>query len=550
MSYFQLRIITRLSHCVSRRFHSPTYCISLQFNTLLAHKPCTASEESLEKALEILDLISPQPGNEGSGNKHMRLIEGCMEALIKTDSRQEKKGRLRKPKEPTAISDKISKRSVAFSGYEKDGYYKNNSDANDALTFFFHMRKQGMKPDEQTLSSVLSACGSERVYNLGTQLHAISVHSGLDLCISIGTSLVNFYSKCGDLDEAYQVFEGLLEKNVVSWTALIAGFAQQGQGERCWDLFLRMQFSLSRPNDFTYASLLKACTGIGSLAEGRVIHCHTIKGGFHSYTHVANALITMYAKCGSIEEANYMFEETEIRDVISWNAMIMAYAHHGLGDEALYLFREMEKRAIEPDAITFLGVLSSCRHVGLVEEGWHYFYSMVCEHKIDPGLDHYACMVDLLGRAGLLDQAKEFIRSMPILPNAVVWGSLLSSCRLHGDARIGSWAAQHRLLLEPGCSATYVQLANLYAASGSWEEAARVRKLMREKGLRTSPGYSWIEVKNRVYKFKAEDRSNPRWVEMIWVVDSLVKQMKSLGYVPDTSLGLDLNEEGGFIDCY
>ncbi|OMP03613.1 hypothetical protein COLO4_10309 [Corchorus olitorius] len=200
--------------------------------------------------------------------------------------------------------------------------------------------------------------------------------------------------------------------------------------------------------------------------------------------------------------------------------------------EAIDLFKKMKHEKIKPDAITFLGVLSSCRHAGLVEQGRAYFDSMVV-HGVEPELDHYSCVVDLLGRAGLLEEARDFILKMPISPNAVIWGSLLSSCRLHGSIWIGIEAAECRLLLEPECAATHVQLANLYASARQWDKAARVRKLMKDRGLKTSPGYSWIEVKNEVYRFRAEDKSNSKVTDILGVLGCLVDHMRMLGYVPE-----------------
>ncbi|KAF9610076.1 hypothetical protein IFM89_019916 [Coptis chinensis] len=318
----------------------------------------------------------------------------------------------------------------------------------------------------------------------------------------------NFYGKCGHLNEAYRVFEEIPVKNVVSWTSIIAGFAQNWNVDMCLMLYYRMRCS-SKPNDFTFTSLLGVCTGSGSLGQGRSAHCQTIQMGFESYIHIGNALISMYSKCGNVDEAFCIFECMRKRDLVSWNSMIAGYAQYGLAEEAIELLNEMKELKINPDAITFLGVLSSCRHAGLVEYGRICFNSMV-QYGVEPDLDHYSCIVDLLGRAGMVKEAKEFINKMPICPNAVIWGSLLSSCRLHGEVLIGIEAAENRLLLVPSCTATHVQLVKLYANAGRWEQVARVRKLMNDRGLKTYPGCSWIEIKNEVYKFRAEDRSNAR----------------------------------------
>ncbi|KAF9610056.1 hypothetical protein IFM89_019896 [Coptis chinensis] len=396
------------------------------------------------------------------------------------------------------------------------------------------VKKQGMSADASTLSCALS---SIRCLEQGVQLHCLAMKSGFYVYVYVGSSLTSFYGKCGHLNEAYRVFEEIPVKNVVSWTSIIAGFAQNWDVDMCLMLYYRMRCSASKPNDFTFTSLLSVCTGSGSLGQGRSAHCQTIQMGFESYIHIGNALISMYSKCGNVDEAFCIFECMRKRDLVSWNSMIAGYAQYGLAEEAIELLNEMKELKINPDAITFLGVLSSCRHAGLVEYGRICFNSMV-QYGVEPDLDHYSCIVDLLGRAGMVKEAKEFINKMPICPNAVIWGSLLSSCRLHGEVLIGIEAAENRLLLVPSCTATHVQLVNLYANAGRWEQVARVRKLMNDRGLKTYPGCSWIEIKNEVYKFRAEDRSNARVDEILAVVDSLIDNMRRFSHVPE------VHEEG------
>ncbi|KAL5545621.1 hypothetical protein UlMin_005308 [Ulmus minor] len=385
--------------------------------------------------------------------------------------------------------------------------------------------------DAKLLSLAVSSCGSRRNLSGGVQHHCAAIKHGFASNVYVGTSLISFYSKCGQLDNAHQVFEEMPDRNVVSWTALIAGFAQEWLVDVCLEIFQRMRNSALRPNDFTFTSLLSACTGSGALGHGRSVHSLTIEMGFHSYVHISNALISLYCKCGAVEDALFVFRALDGKDTVSWNSMIAGYAQHGLVLKAIDLFEEMKKQNTKADAITFLGVLSSCRHAGLVKQGWFYFNLMI-EQGVEPELDHYSCVVDLLGRAGLLEEARDVVLKMPIPPNAVIWGSLLSSSRLHGRVWLGIEAAESRLLLEPSCAATYLQLANLYASAGHWDHAARTRKLMKDKGLKTSPGYSWIEIKNVIYRFRADDSSKTRTVEVISVLDSLADHMMTSGYDP------------------
>ncbi|KAJ8754243.1 hypothetical protein K2173_002143 [Erythroxylum novogranatense] len=327
------------------------------------------------------------------------------------------------------------------------------------------------------------------------------------------------------------MFEEMPLRNVVSWTAIISGFAKDWQVDMCFELYSFMRNSTLKPNEFTFTSILSACTGTGALGQGRSAHCQIVQMGFDSHLYIANALISMYCKCGNVDDALEIFEIMMSKDIVSWNSMIAGYAQHGLAVQALELFEEMKKLGIKPDDITFLGVLSSCRHAGLVDGGRNYFNSMA-EYGVRPELDHYSCLIDLLGRAGLVEEARDTVLSMPMSPNAVVWGSLLSSCRLHGSVWIGIQAAESKLLLEPGCAATHVQLANLYASVKCWDQAARVRKLMKDRSLKTIPGYSWIEIKNVVYRFRAEDWSNSRLNEIVILLDRLMDHIAISELVP------------------
>ncbi|CAN6442400.1 unnamed protein product [Victoria cruziana] len=497
-----------------------------KLTTLLPDKQLKKIDgRSLNEALEVLNLLSLERPCGEDLRRHLRLIQDCIDALVSTErSKCRNEAVLVVP----AVDDQLLT-SINLVGGRNVWRLPNRKDVHG---FFVLMHDRGILVDADILAEGLSACGSERVVDPGRQLHALAIEAGLESFLSVGTSLVGFYVRCGYLEDACQVFDGMTARNVVSWTAIISGFARCGRSWECHRLLYRMRLSDLRPNDFTYASVLSAYVGFGSLGRGRGVHCQTIRSGFNARTHVANALVTMYAKCGSVHDSWKIFCEISSRDLISWNAMIAGFAQHGLAGQAIGLLTEMVEEKIEPDAITLLGILSSCRHAGLVDEGWNYFHFMVDEYGIEAELDHYACIVDLLGRAGRIDDAHDFINDMPMKPNAIIWGSLLSACRQYHNFRVGIWAAKNRLLLEPNCAATYVQLANLFASAGYWEDAAKVRKWMKVKGLKSSPGYSWIEVGNTLYKFRVEERSSPEMKEVYSVLDSLQDQMRNLGYVP------------------
>ncbi|XAR54374.1 hypothetical protein NMG60_11029470 [Bertholletia excelsa] len=407
------------------------------------------------------------------------------------------------------------------------------------------MNREGLGLNPSVVSQALSSCGSERTVNIGIQVHSLAIKTGFLANVFVGSSLMSFYSKCGQLDCAYEVFDEMPVRDVVSWTTIITGFAQKLQVDGCLELYNRMRNSTIKPNDFTFTSLLSACMGSGTLGRGMSTHCEAIQMGFDSYLHVSNALISMYSKCGDVKEALHIFESMGLKDLVSWNSMIAGYALHGLALQAIDLFERMTKAGLEPDAITFLGVLSSCRHAAFVEQGQFYFNSMV-EFRVEPEMDHYSCMVDLLGRAGDIKGTRDFIKKMPFNPNAVVWGSLLSACRLHGNVWIGIEAAERRIALEPECAATHLQLVNFYASVGCWDQFARVRKLMRDKGVKTDPGYSWVEIGNEVHIFRVEYGLGCRTDRVTNLLDGLVDHMRNFGYVPEiyeVESGYDLHEK-------
>ncbi|CAN8316818.1 unnamed protein product [Cochlearia groenlandica] len=383
--------------------------------------------------------------------------------------------------------------------------------------------------DAYGLSSAVRSCVSNRDFKLGFGFHCLALKIGFVSDLYVGSSLVVMYRDSCDLDSAHKVFVEMPVKNVVSWSAMISAFAQEWRVDICLKLYSEMrEDSRADPNDYTFTALLSACTGSGALGQGRSFHCQTLRMGFDSCLHIANALISMYCKCGDLKDAFSIFDRFSSKDVVSWNSMIAGYAQHGLAKQAIELFEvTMPKSGTKPDAITYLGVISSCRHAGMVKEGRKFFDSMA-KHGLKPELNHYSCLVDLLGRFGLLQEALEMIENMPMKPNSVIWGSLLFSCRVHGEVWTGIRAAEERLMLEPECAATHVQLANLYASVRYWKEAATVRKLMKDKGLKTNPGCSWIEINNNVFMFKAEDGSNRKMLEIVHLLHCLTDHMEFL----------------------
>eukprot|EP01018_Ginkgo_biloba_P039317 Gb_36398 [translate_table: standard] len=357
-------------------------------------------------------------------------------------------------------------------------------------------------------------------------------------------SMISGFVQNGYVDEALKIFQKMPERDVVSWNAIIAGCAQNEHVEEALNLFQQMHLAAVKPNLETFAIVLPACGNLVALEQGKEIHEHMIISGFQSDVFVENTLVDMYAKCGSIEDASKVFDKIPKRNVISWTTMIVGYAMHGCGREALELFERMQQSGTNPDHVTFVGVLCACCHAGLVDQGWQYFDCMSKYYHITPTMEHYGCMVDLLGRAGRLDEAQNFINKMPIKPDVGVWGSLLGACRIHINIEVGEHAAEQLLELDPQNTAPYVLLSDIYAASGRRDSIEKVRKMMQDRRVKKKPGLSWIVVNKQVNSFLVGDRSHPQTQNIYAELERLSGQMKAAGYVPDTRYVLnDVEEE-------
>ncbi|XP_057825853.2 pentatricopeptide repeat-containing protein At4g02750 [Cryptomeria japonica] len=309
------------------------------------------------------------------------------------------------------------------------------------------------------------------------------------------------FAQNGFVDEALKLFQEMPRPNLVSWNAMIAGFGQNGHIEETLVVFREMELAGMMPNSKTFACILPACAKFGALEQGKEIHEKIIRGGFHSDVYVTTALVDMYARCGNIEKARELFNRMHPRPIVSWNAMIGGYAMNGDGKEVFQLFEEMKYSGMVPNHITLVCVLSACSHAGMVDEGYQHFNCMRKHYNIVPGTEHYVCMVDLLGRAGRLDEAKDFITKMPFRPAAIVWICLLGACRMHNNVELGEYVADQIFKLEPENTAPYVLLSNIYAAAGRWSDIEKVRKKMRGRDMKKKPGCSWIELNKHVHAF-------------------------------------------------
>ncbi|XP_055829072.1 pentatricopeptide repeat-containing protein At4g02750-like [Solanum dulcamara] len=340
------------------------------------------------------------------------------------------------------------------------------------------------------------------------------------------TAMVAGYCKEGRVEEGRILFDGILFKDSVAYNAMISGYAHNGRGEEAVKLLVEMLRMSLRPDQSSCASVLSACADLASPIAGRQTHAVVIKHGADSNVSACNALITMYSKCGSIFECELAFELIMSPDLVSWNTIIAAFAQHGLYEKAVAFLERMVLRGCEPDGITFLSLLSACAHAGLVSQSVSWFDSMMKNYKITPRPEHYACLIDILGRAGQLDKAYNIIQESPFEADLASWGALLAGCRAHSNVELGQLAAERVMELGGDSSGPYIMLSNIYAEAGMWREVTRVRGLMKEHGIRKQPAYSWIEIENKVHYFLGADISHPRILEIRTALKQMNLQMK------------------------
>uniref|UniRef100_A0A2C9WAQ9 DYW domain-containing protein n=1 Tax=Manihot esculenta TaxID=3983 RepID=A0A2C9WAQ9_MANES len=358
------------------------------------------------------------------------------------------------------------------------------------------------------------------------------------------TAMITGNMNLGRIELAEKLFQDMSTENVVTWNAMIAGYVENSRAEDGVKLFRTMLGFGIRPNPSTLSSLLLGCSELSALQLGRQVHQLVCKSTLSSDTCAGTSLVSMYCKCGNLEDALKLFLEIPRKDIVTWNAMISGYAQHGAGEKALSLFNEMKMAGIRPDWITFVAVLLACNHAGFVDLGVKYFHSMVSDYGVETKPEHYTCMVDLLGRAGKLDEAVDLIKKMPFKPHVAIFGTLLGACRIHKNIEIAEFAAKNLLGLDPTSATGYVQLANVYASQNRWDHVARVRRSMKSSGVVKTPGYSWLEVNNVVHKFRSSDRIHPELACVHQKLIELEKKMKLAGYVPDLEYALhDVEEE-------
>lgn len=366
----------------------------------------------------------------------------------------------------------------------------------------------------------------------------------LDKGVFSWTAMMTGFMAFGRVEEARDLFDKMPERNLVSWNSMVAGYVKNFRAEEGLNFFRMMVGSGIRPNPSTFSSVLLGCSDLSALELGKQVHQFILKSPLQHNITCGTSLLSMYCKCGDLGNANKLFDEMPCKDVVTWNAMISGYAQHGFGERAIQLFEKMRIGGTKPNWITFVGVLLACNHAGLVQLGIRYFDSMEKDYKVEAKPDHYTCMVDLLGRAGLLDEAVDLIGKMPFQPHSAIFGTLLGACRIHKNIELAEFAAQKLLDLDPFSAAAFVQLANVYAAMNRWDRVAKVRQAMKENKVVKTPGYSWIEVKSKIHEFRSGDRTHPQLASINEKLNELEKRMKAAGYVPDLDWALhDLEED-------
>ncbi|XP_008239334.1 PREDICTED: pentatricopeptide repeat-containing protein At1g08070, chloroplastic-like [Prunus mume] len=423
------------------------------------------------------------------------------------------------------------------------GYMKNKC-WDEVVKLFHEMLKLGVGFDEVTLISVLTACGRLANLELGEWIGDYIEANRLKVNIALVTSLVDMYAKCGQVETARRFFDQMDRRDVVAWSAMISGYSQANRCREALDLFHDMQKANVDPNEVTMVSVLYSCAVLGALKTGKWVEFYIKKKKLKLTVNLGTALIDFYAKCGCIDSSIEVFNRMPSTNVFSWTALIQGLASNGQGKGALEYFQLMQEKNIKPNNVTFIAVLSACSHAGLVNEGRNLFTSMIKDFGIEPRIEHYGSMVDILGRAGLIEEAYQFIKSMPIQPNAVVWRTLFASCRAHKNVEIGEESLKHIISLEAPHSGDYILLSNIYASVDRREDAIQVRNQMREKGIEKAPGCSLIELDGVIYEFFAEDKACPHLEEVYNATHDMMKRIKEAGYVPYTAdARLDAEED-------
>ncbi|KAJ9135888.1 hypothetical protein P3X46_033013 [Hevea brasiliensis] len=411
---------------------------------------------------------------------------------------------------------------------------------NEALGIFRKMRKEGVTISGFTATGVLSVFAVTGDFDKGRMVHGFVIKIGFGSDVSICNALIDMYGKCKFVANALEIFETMDDRDIFSWNSIISVTEQSGDHDGTLRLFNRMFDDGICPDLLTIKTVLPACSHVAALMHGREIHRYMIvnelakdgKSGDVNNVLLNNAILDMYAKCGSMRDAHLVFNKMICKDVASWNIMIMGYGMHGYGNEALGLFSQMCDAGVEPNEVTFVGVLSACSHAGFVIQGQEFLRQMELKYGVVPTIEHYACIIDMLGRAGQLEEAYKLAQTMPVKANTVAWRALLAACQLHCNADLAEVVARQVFELDPGHCGSYVLMSNVYVTAGQYEEVLDVRHTMRQQNVKKAPGCSWIELKNGLHTFITSDQTHPEANCIYLVLHLLTSRLREQGYMP------------------
>lgn len=547
-----------LSNCIrtndlklGRLIHSRLIKTALTFNTFLANRliymysKCCSIEYAQQAFNELSDKNTQSWNTMLSAYSQKGLFEKTFQMLdVMPD--------------PNAVSYNSIISSLTHHGFPRK-----------AMGFFKRMQTQcgsGFLIDEFTVVSVVNTCAGLGSLHLLRELHGLATVIGVRFNLVVCNALIDAYGKCGKpgysysifcqmretdvfswtsllvayirasrMPDACSLFDHMLIRNVVAWTALITGFAQNGEGDKALCTFKEMLEEGIVPRASTYVGVLSSCAGIPLIEKGKQVHGHIFRCTCLIDLHnvfVVNALVDMYSKCGDMISAVRLFERLDGKDRVTWNSIINGFAQNGNGVMSLFMFEKMIETDTTPNHVTFLGVLSACSHCGLLPEGFQYIHSMERKYGIVPQLDHYAILIDLLGRKNMLGEAADLIKRAPWgRDNIGMWGALLGACRVHGNLKLARRVAENLFELEPDNAARYIMLSNIYAAAGMWGDARTLRRYIYDRGLVKETSYSWIEINNIRHKFIAKDKSHSQLEEIKELLLKLVDPMKDAGYI-------------------
>ncbi|KAK7340553.1 hypothetical protein VNO77_21259 [Canavalia gladiata] len=414
----------------------------------------------------------------------------------------------------------------------------------EAFNLFLCMWEELNDGSSRTFATMIRASAGLGLIQVGKQIHSCALKRGIGGDNYVSCALIDMYSKCGSIEDAHCVFDQMPEKSTVGWNSIISSYALHGYSEEALSMYYEMRDSGAKLDHFTISIVIRICARLASLEHAKQAHAALIRHDFGTDLVANSTLVDFYSKWGRMEDARHVFDRMHRKNVISWNALIAGYGNHGQGEEAVEMFEQMLLEGMIPNHVTFLAVLSACSYSGLSEEGWEIFYSMSRDHKINPRAMHYACMIELLGREGFLDEAYALIRSAPFEPTTNMWAALLTACRMNENFELGKLAAEKLYGMEPEKLCNYVVLLNIYNSSAKLKEAADVLQTLKRKGLRMLPASSWIEVKKQPYAFICGDKSHSQTKEIYEEVDNLMVEISRHGYVEENETLLpDVDEE-------